>query len=247
MKRVNIDAVTTREGYDRWLEIYDQEQDALITLEERNIAHLLGEVRGFSDIGCGTGRHTVAFASIPSAKSRATTAAPWVTKRTVLRRFALAFALLAACDKASPPSPVVAAPMASAVMPAVTPPAASAAPAAPATIAGHDVLVEIGDPEGDAKKSVNAKVGDIVTVVLPDYPGTTWQVTAVDKSLGYPTEDTVPSFLGPSTPGHKFIWSTGSLTPLHLKGDHVITLTNIPLAGDAKGPKTKVVLTLHLQ
>ncbi|HVZ94946.1 MAG TPA: class I SAM-dependent methyltransferase [Phycisphaerales bacterium] len=54
----------TREGYDLWSEIYDGEGNPLITLEEREVAHHLGDVRGLSiaDIGCGTGRHSARLA-----------------------------------------------------------------------------------------------------------------------------------------------------------------------------------------
>lgn len=64
-ERQNIDKVSTREGYDRWSAIYDEQQNALVALEERNVAHLLGEVRGLTvaDIGCGTGRHAIRLAS----------------------------------------------------------------------------------------------------------------------------------------------------------------------------------------
>lgn len=54
----------TREGYDRWAEIYDEEQNPLIALEQPEVARLLGEVRGLevADVGCGTGRHASALA-----------------------------------------------------------------------------------------------------------------------------------------------------------------------------------------
>jgi len=57
--------VPTREGYDRWAAIYDGEDNALIHLEETQIAALLGDVRGrtIADIGCGTGRHALRWAA----------------------------------------------------------------------------------------------------------------------------------------------------------------------------------------
>ncbi|MBN2563151.1 MAG: class I SAM-dependent methyltransferase [Phycisphaerae bacterium] len=57
--------IPTREGYDRWAEIYDDENNPLITLEERLLPPLLGDVRGLSvaDVGCGTGRHALRFAA----------------------------------------------------------------------------------------------------------------------------------------------------------------------------------------
>jgi malonyl-CoA O-methyltransferase len=55
----------TREGYDRWAEIYDDEQNPLIALEEPEVDRLLGDVAGLDvvDVGCGTGRHTLRLAA----------------------------------------------------------------------------------------------------------------------------------------------------------------------------------------
>ncbi|MGH7131103.1 MAG: class I SAM-dependent methyltransferase [Phycisphaerales bacterium] len=55
----------TREGYDRWSEIYDSDGNPLVALEERVAPALLGDVRGLTvaDIGCGTGRHALALAA----------------------------------------------------------------------------------------------------------------------------------------------------------------------------------------
>lgn len=46
------------DGYDRWAEVYDTEDNPLIALETGKILPLLGEVRGrtVADIGCGTCR-----------------------------------------------------------------------------------------------------------------------------------------------------------------------------------------------
>ncbi len=54
----------TREGYDRWAEIYDTEQNPLVALEEPVVDRLLGDVAGLDvvDVGCGTGRHAVRLA-----------------------------------------------------------------------------------------------------------------------------------------------------------------------------------------
>jgi len=56
--------VPTREGYDRWAEIYDDEKNWLIYLEEPEVDRLLGDVAGLEivDVGCGTGRHAVRLA-----------------------------------------------------------------------------------------------------------------------------------------------------------------------------------------
>lgn len=57
--------LSTREGYDRWSEIYDVEDNPLIALEEPRVAFLLGDVAGLAvaDIGCGTGRHSLRLAN----------------------------------------------------------------------------------------------------------------------------------------------------------------------------------------
>src|ERR1051325_2796348 len=54
----------TQEGYDRWAEIYDGEDNPLIALETPEIQRLLGDVSGkrIADVGCGTGRHAVGLA-----------------------------------------------------------------------------------------------------------------------------------------------------------------------------------------
>lgn len=57
--------VSTRAGYDRWSLIYDDEDNPLISLEERELGPLLGDVRGLSivDVGCGTGRQALRLAA----------------------------------------------------------------------------------------------------------------------------------------------------------------------------------------
>jgi ubiquinone/menaquinone biosynthesis C-methylase UbiE len=54
----------TREGYDVWASIYDDEDNPLIRMEEPEVTRLLGEVEGLdiADIGCGTGRWTLKLA-----------------------------------------------------------------------------------------------------------------------------------------------------------------------------------------
>jgi ubiquinone/menaquinone biosynthesis C-methylase UbiE len=57
--------VPTREGYDRWSEVYDSDGNPLVALEEREVIRMMGEVRGLTiaDVGTGTGRHALRFAS----------------------------------------------------------------------------------------------------------------------------------------------------------------------------------------
>src|SRR5438128_9514141 len=59
-----IELLPVREGYDRWAEIYDEEDNPLLALEEPCVAEMLGDVRGLriADIGCGTGRHALRLA-----------------------------------------------------------------------------------------------------------------------------------------------------------------------------------------
>jgi 2-polyprenyl-3-methyl-5-hydroxy-6-metoxy-1,4-benzoquinol methylase len=60
-----IDLLSTRDGYDLWAAIYDEDGNPLIAIEEPWVDQLLGDVRGLSvaDIGCGTGRHAIRLAS----------------------------------------------------------------------------------------------------------------------------------------------------------------------------------------
>ena len=57
--------LSTQEGYDRWAEIYDAEQNPLISLEEPEVDRLLGDIAGLNvvDVGCGTGRHALRLAA----------------------------------------------------------------------------------------------------------------------------------------------------------------------------------------
>lgn len=61
----DCDVIATRDGYNRWAEIYDTEDNALIALEEPQVIAMLGDVRGLSvvDVGCGTGRHAIRLAA----------------------------------------------------------------------------------------------------------------------------------------------------------------------------------------
>jgi ubiquinone/menaquinone biosynthesis C-methylase UbiE len=61
-----VTAVPTKDGYDRWSEIYEEDGNPLILLEESHVARVLGNVAGLSivDVGCGTGRHAVRLAQM---------------------------------------------------------------------------------------------------------------------------------------------------------------------------------------
>src|ERR1051326_7190087 len=60
-----VDLLSTKDGYDRWAAIYDDEGNPLTALEEPWMDTLLGDVRGLAvvDIGCGTGRHAIRLAA----------------------------------------------------------------------------------------------------------------------------------------------------------------------------------------
>ena len=60
-----MEVVPTQIGYDRWAEVYDDEDNPLVLLEERHIAAFAGDVAGLAvaDIGCGTGRHALRWAA----------------------------------------------------------------------------------------------------------------------------------------------------------------------------------------
>jgi malonyl-CoA O-methyltransferase len=60
-----VDHMPTREGYDRWAEFYDADDNPLVALEGPLLRRLLGDVRGRSvvDLGCGTGRHATWLAA----------------------------------------------------------------------------------------------------------------------------------------------------------------------------------------
>jgi malonyl-CoA O-methyltransferase len=62
---VTIEQLSTRDGYDRWAEVYDTDGNPLIALEEPEVDRLLGHVRDQSvlDLGCGTGRHALRLAA----------------------------------------------------------------------------------------------------------------------------------------------------------------------------------------
>ena len=64
-----IDLLSTKDGYDLWAAIYDEDGNPLIAIEEPWVDQLLGDVRGLAvaDIGCGTGRHAIRLATAGAA------------------------------------------------------------------------------------------------------------------------------------------------------------------------------------
>jgi SAM-dependent methyltransferase len=59
------EVVGVRDGYDRWSEIYDGEDNPLVLLEELHLSHRMGTVAELdvADIGCGTGRRAIPMAA----------------------------------------------------------------------------------------------------------------------------------------------------------------------------------------
>jgi malonyl-CoA O-methyltransferase len=64
MNESEMVVVPTKEGYDGLSEIYEEDGNPLILLEESHVARMLGNVAGLSilDVGCGTGRHSIRLA-----------------------------------------------------------------------------------------------------------------------------------------------------------------------------------------
>jgi 2-polyprenyl-3-methyl-5-hydroxy-6-metoxy-1,4-benzoquinol methylase len=64
--RVLGDIVPTREGNDRWSEVYDGDGNPLIALEGPQVERMLGDVHGLriADVAAGTSRHFVRFANV---------------------------------------------------------------------------------------------------------------------------------------------------------------------------------------
>ena len=60
-----IEVVSTQAGYDRWAEVYDDEDNPLVRLEEKHLPALLagGARLKWIDLGCGTGRHGLRLAA----------------------------------------------------------------------------------------------------------------------------------------------------------------------------------------
>jgi ubiquinone/menaquinone biosynthesis C-methylase UbiE len=64
MKEREAIVLPIKDGYDRWSEVYDDDGNPLVLLEESHLTRALGNVAGLSilDVGCGTGRHSVRLA-----------------------------------------------------------------------------------------------------------------------------------------------------------------------------------------
>jgi len=64
MKEREAIVLPIKDGYDRWSEVYDEDGNPLVFLEESHLTSALGNVAGLStlDVGCGTGRHAVRLA-----------------------------------------------------------------------------------------------------------------------------------------------------------------------------------------
>jgi ubiquinone/menaquinone biosynthesis C-methylase UbiE len=58
--------IPTKAGYDRWSDVYDDDRNPLVLLEEPYVESLLGTVAGRAvlDVGCGTGRHALRLARV---------------------------------------------------------------------------------------------------------------------------------------------------------------------------------------
>ena len=82
--RVVTEIVPVRQGYARWSETYDTQDNPLIVLEEPLVRSLLGDVRELrvADIGCGTGRHTLYLAEA-GARVTAVDFAPEMMAQTI--------------------------------------------------------------------------------------------------------------------------------------------------------------------
>lgn len=62
------DIVPTREGYDRWSEVYDGDGNPLIALEEPQVERMLGDVRGLRIADVATRTVAIRFGSRTPAR-----------------------------------------------------------------------------------------------------------------------------------------------------------------------------------
>lgn len=60
MEERRVETVTVKEGYDRWSEVYEEDGNPLLPLDERHVPPLFGDLAGKDvlELACGTGRHT---------------------------------------------------------------------------------------------------------------------------------------------------------------------------------------------
>jgi malonyl-CoA O-methyltransferase len=60
-----MEIIPTHDGYERWAEFYDADDNPLVLLEEQHVGGLAGPLAGLdvADIGCGTGRHALEWAA----------------------------------------------------------------------------------------------------------------------------------------------------------------------------------------
>jgi predicted secreted protein len=120
----------------------------------------------------------------------------------------------------------------------------------PATSDGADEEIKaavFGD--ADNGKTVQVVSGRSFTIALADNGASTgyaWKVTAVDRSLGYPKESTIPGDVSrPGSPGtKKFTWKTKS--PLDLLGQHKITIAKVRPWQETAPPAATYELTVEI-
>jgi hypothetical protein len=107
-----------------------------------------------------------------------------------------------------------------------------------------DVVLTVKDPKAQPDMSIKAAPGGSVTVFLPDYAGTVWSVTTVDKTLGKPKEEVIPGF-APGTSGHQFKWTTTG--PLIKSGEkHRVELGNKKVGDKTGKPTVTFTLTIEI-
>jgi len=65
MEKSEAVPLPTRDGYDAWAPLYDEDDNPLIKLEAPVVAELLPDLAGqlILDVGCGTGRHSLVMAA----------------------------------------------------------------------------------------------------------------------------------------------------------------------------------------